>query len=101
MSSTALGILLGLRVGLRHAVEPDHLTAVSTLVSETHDVRRGAVLGVLWGLGHTVSLVAVGMILTIVGQTLPPRAATGFELGVAAMLIVLGARAIAVAVRGE
>jgi hypothetical protein len=101
MSSTALGIMLGILVGLRHAFEPDHLTAVSTLVSETHDARHGAVLGVLWGLGHTISLVVVGMILTVVGATLPPRAGMAFELGVAAMLVLLGGRAIALALRGD
>jgi high-affinity nickel-transport protein len=100
MSSTALGIVLGILVGLRHAFEPDHLTAVSTLVSETHDVRHGALLGVLWGLGHTISLVVVGMILAVVGATLPPGAGVAFELGVAAMLVVLGVRAMVVALRG-
>jgi hypothetical protein len=101
MSSTALGIVLGILVGLRHAFEPDHLTAVSTLVGETHDVRHGALLGVLWGLGHTISLVVVGMILAFVGATLPPRAGTAFELGVAVMLVLLGARALAVALGGD
>jgi high-affinity nickel-transport protein len=101
MSSTALGIMLGILVGLRHAFEPDHLTAVSTLIGETHDVRYGALLGALWGLGHTIALVVVGMILAVVGATLPPRAGTAFELGVAVMLVVLGARAMAVALRGD
>jgi len=99
MSSTVLGIVLGILVGLRHAFEPDHLTAVSTLVTETHSARQGAVLGIAWGLGHTLALVAVGSLLAIVGATLPPRAAVCFELGVAAMLLVLGVRAIAVARR--
>lgn len=100
MSSTALGIVLGLLVGLRHSFEPDHLTAVSTLVGEAHGLRGGALLGALWGVGHTVALVAVGVVLILIGATLPARAAAGFELGVAAMLLVLGARAIAIALRG-
>jgi len=99
MSSTALGVVLGLLVGLRHAFEPDHLTAVSTLVSETRGPGHGALLGVLWGLGHTISLVVVGGVLMLVGASLPPRAAVAFELGVAAMLLVLGASAIAGALR--
>jgi sulfite exporter TauE/SafE len=101
MSSTLLGIVLGVLVGLRHAFEPDHLTAVSTLVSETHSPRHGVLLGVLWGLGHTISLAAVGVILALVGATLPARIGIAFELGVAVMLLLLGARAIAVASRGE
>jgi len=100
MSSTALGIVLGILVGLRHAFEPDHLTAVSTLVSETHDARHGALLGVLWGLGHTISLVVVGASLAVVGATLPTRAGAAFELGVAVMLVVLGVRGMVVALRG-
>ena len=101
MTSSALGIVLGILVGLRHAFEPDHLTAVSTLVSDSHDSRTGALLGVLWGIGHTVALVVVGVILMIVGQTLPARAAVAFELGVAVMLLVLGVRAIANATRAR
>lgn len=100
MASPALGIVLGILVGLRHAFEPDHLSAVSTLVSETHGVQHGALLGALWGLGHTISLVVVGGILALVGATLPARAETAFELAVAVMLLALGARVIAVALRG-
>lgn len=100
MASPALGIVLGLVVGLRHAFEPDHLSAVSTLISESRGVQHGALLGALWGLGHTLSLVAVGVILALVGATLPARAGTAFELAVAVMLLVLGARSIAVAMRG-
>ena len=99
MASTAIGILLGLLVGLRHSFEPDHLTAVSTLVGETRDLRGGAMLGAMWGIGHTLALVAVGAILLMIGASLPERAAVIFELGVAGMLLVLGARAIVVALR--
>jgi len=97
VASTAIGLLLGLLVGLRHSFEPDHLTAVSTLVGETRDLRGGAMLGALWGVGHTLALVAVGAILMVVGASLPERAAVIFELCVAGMLLVLGARAIVVA----
>jgi high-affinity nickel-transport protein len=99
MSASFAGIVLGVLVGLRHAFEPDHLTAVSTLVTEASSARRGAVLGALWGLGHTVSLVVVGMILLVAGASLPARVAASFELAVSAMLIVLGARSIARALR--
>jgi hypothetical protein len=97
VASTAFGLLLGLLVGLRHSFEPDHLTAVSTLVGETRGLRGGAMLGALWGVGHTLSLVIVGAILMIVGASLPERAAVIFELCVAGMLLILGARAIVVA----
>jgi hypothetical protein len=99
VSTTAIGVVLGVLVGLRHAFEPDHLTAVSTLVSATHSPRHGALLGALWGLGHTISLVVVGVILALAGASLPARAGVVFELGVAVMLLLLGGRAVAIASR--
>jgi hypothetical protein len=99
MDGTAMGLLLGLVVGLRHAFEPDHLTAVSTLVAESSDGRRGALLGAIWGIGHTLSLLAVGIVLVAVGAVVPDRVAAGFEIAVAVMLIGLGVRSIVRAVR--
>jgi High-affinity nickel-transport protein len=96
-----LGLLLGLLVGLRHAFEPDHLAAVGTFVAEHRDGRRGALLGALWGLGHTVSLVVVGIVLAVLGASLPANVAAGFELAVAVMLVGLGIRAIARAIRSD
>lgn len=93
------GILLGLLVGMRHAFEPDHLTAISNLVVETSGARRGALLGAIWGLGHTLSLLVVGLVLLLVGAVLPANLAAGFECAVAVMLIVLGARSILHAAR--
>jgi High-affinity nickel-transport protein len=94
MFATSGAVLLGILLGLRHAFEPDHLAAVSTLVTEAGSVRRGALLGALWGLGHTASLMIVGAALVVAGAALPARAAAGFELGVAIMLIALGVRAV-------
>jgi ABC-type nickel/cobalt efflux system permease component RcnA len=85
---------LGLVVGLRHALEPDHVTAVSTLVTEARDARRGMLLGALWGVGHTAALVLVGTLLLATGAALPARTEAAFELAVALMLIVLGARSL-------
>jgi hypothetical protein len=92
-------LLLGLLVGLRHAFEPDHLTAMASLAAEARDPRRGAALGAIWGLGHTVAIVAVGAALLAMGGAMPARLAASFELAVAALLVVLGARAIAIAWR--
>lgn len=95
MSGPIAGVLLGLLVGLRHAFEPDHLTAVATMVGETRGARRGALLGAIWGLGHTVALVCVGIVLIVVGDALPARLGAAFELAVAGVLVLLGIRAIA------
>lgn len=86
--------MLGVAQGVRHALEPDHLAAVSTLASERPGARGGLVLGAWWGLGHTASLLFVGGSLAAVGARLPPQWAALFELLVAVMLIALGTRAV-------
>ncbi len=100
MLVTLTGAGLGLLLGVRHALEPDHLTAVSTLMTEGRGARRGAVLGAFWGLGHTLSLFAVGVALAGLQAELPSPLADAFELAVAVMLVVLGARNLRRAVHG-
>src|SRR5262249_442502 len=92
---TLVSCLLGLLLGARHALEPDHLTAISTLVAERRGARAGLVLGAFWGLGHSITLLGAGVLLTGLHRTMPPRLAEAFELVVAVMLIVLGARSLA------
>jgi len=58
MLTTVLG--LGFVLGLRHALDPDHLVAVSTIVGECRSVKKSSLIGTFWGLGHTVSLPLVG-----------------------------------------
>src|SRR2546422_7647484 len=98
LTGSALGSLLG----LRHALEPDHLTAVSTLMTTAPGERNGvraAMLGAFWGLGHTLSLVVVGAVLVVLRAEMPARMSDLFELFVAIMLVGLGIRAIVLAVR--
>jgi len=98
LTGSALGSLLG----MRHALEPDHLTAVSTLVTSSPGERsnvRAAMLGASWGIGHTFSLVVVGAVLVVLRAEMPARVADIFELLVAIMLVALGVRAILIAVR--
>jgi hypothetical protein len=95
VTSTGLGSLLG----MRHALEPDHLAAVSTLVTGEQNGFKAAFLGICWGLGHTFSLIVVGTILVVLRAEMPMRIADTFEFCVALMLIALGLRAIYVASR--
>jgi high-affinity nickel-transport protein len=90
---------LGTLVGMRHALEPDHLAAVTTLVSRERSGRRAATLGVCWGLGHTFALVVAASALLLVQREMPAGATVAFELMVAVMLIVLGARAMMQTIR--
>ena len=94
MIATTAAVSLGLLVGARHAFEPDHLAAVSTLVTGSRSPRAAALLGLVWGLGHTLALLAVGIVLVLLDAALPARVGAAFELAVAAMLVVLGARAV-------
>jgi high-affinity nickel permease len=96
---TVAAIAVGLLVGTRHAFEPDHLAAVSTLVTTARSPRGATALGLLWGVGHTIALLAVGISLVFVDGMLPARLASAFELAVAAMLVVLGIRAVIRGVR--
>lgn len=94
MVSLTTGLLLGFLLGMRHALEPDHLAAVSVLVTRRGTATAGAVLGAIWGVGHTLALFAVGCSLAALGARIPPRLAACFELLVAAMLVTLGLRAL-------
>jgi high-affinity nickel-transport protein len=87
----------GLAQGMRHALEPDHLAAVSTLLAERRSPRSAASYALAWGLGHAVVLLAFGGALLLVQGQVPPRVGTGFELLVAAMLVVLGVRGLRLA----
>jgi hypothetical protein len=84
----------GSLLGMRHALEPDHLAAVSTLVSGERSGCKAALLGVCWGIGHTLGLVLVGAALVALRTELPAHVADLFELAVAFMLVGLGLRAI-------
>lgn len=96
---TLLG--LGLVFGLKHATEVDHVIAVSTVVSEQRNVLRAALVGGLWGAGHTVSLVVVGAVVLIMRVAIPERVSGWLEFGVALMIIGLGVNALVRALRGR
>jgi hypothetical protein len=93
------GSSLGSLLGMRHALEPDHLAAVSTLVARERSGYGAALLGVWWGLGHTLALLAAGTALVLLRAEMPAQAADLFELAVAAMLVGLGLKAIREAAR--
>jgi hypothetical protein len=91
---TLAGSGFGSLLGMRHAMEPDHLAAVSTLVSYERSPLKAAWLGLCWGLGHTLSLLVVGAALVVFRAEMPASMTVVFELLIAVMLIGLGARAI-------
>ena len=83
--------LLGFFLGMRHATDPDHVVAVTTIVSREKGARRAAGIGLLWGFGHTVTILIVGGAILLFDLVIPPRLGLTMELSVAVMLVVLGA----------
>ncbi len=83
-------ILLGLFLGMRHSTDPDHVVAVSTIVSRKGSIKDSATIGALWGLGHTLTIFLVGSAIIIFGVVIPPRLGLAMEFSVALMLILLG-----------
>ena len=81
---------LGFFLGMRHATDPDHIIAISTLVARHRDPRRAAVIGMVWGVGHTLTILVVGGGIVLLGWVIPPRVGLSLELSVGVMLIVLG-----------
>jgi ABC-type nickel/cobalt efflux system permease component RcnA len=92
---------LGFALGLRHALDVDHLAAVSTIVSERRGLWRSSLVGVVWGIGHTTSLLVVAIGVIGLHAEIPPRLGQCLELGVALMLVGLGARLLHAVLRGD
>ena len=90
MASLVSILLLGFFLGMRHATDPDHVIAVTTIVARQRRVGAAALIGVLWGIGHTLTMVAVGGAIIVFGVVIPPRLGLTMELSVALMLILLG-----------
>ena len=87
ISVLALGFLLG----MRHATDPDHVIAVSTILARQRTALGAAAIGAAWGVGHTLTILVVGGGIILFGWVIPPRLGLSTELGVGVMLIVLGA----------
>ncbi len=83
-------IVLGFFLGMRHATDPDHVIAVTTIVSRQRSIRHAALIGVLWGVGHTITILAVGSAIILFGIVIPARVGLTMELSVGLMLILLG-----------
>ncbi|MEP7271645.1 MAG: sulfite exporter TauE/SafE family protein [Acidobacteriota bacterium] len=90
----------GLIIGLKHAIEADHLAAVSTIVSERRSLLSSSLIGGLWGIGHTISLLAAGVVVILLQIRIPDRVAQGLEFCVAIMLVGLGINALRKLIRG-
>jgi high-affinity nickel permease len=86
LSILAVGVFLG----MRHATDPDHVIAVTTIVSNQRNSLRAALIGAFWGVGHTLTIIVVGAGIILFNLVIPMRLGLSMELSVAVMLIVLG-----------
>ena len=87
-------LLLGFVLGLRHATEADHLAAVSTIVSEKKGLMSASIVGGLWGVGHTIALFAVGLVVILLKLQISESLEAKLESVVGVMLVILGINAI-------
>jgi high-affinity nickel-transport protein len=81
---------LGLVLGMRHSTDADHVVAISTIVSKQRSIRNAAMIGSIWGLGHTITISIVGSLIILCGIEIPPRLGLSMEFSVAVMLVLLG-----------
>jgi high-affinity nickel-transport protein len=88
--SLFLTFVTSLMLGMRHATDPDHIVAVTTIVSRERSVVKAAGIGAVWGLGHTITLLIVGGAIIAFKIAFNARLGLSLELSVAIMLIVLG-----------
>ncbi len=84
-------LLFGFFLGMRHATDPDHVVAVTTIVSRQRSIAGAAWTGIFWGIGHSLTLLAIGGAIILFGIVVPARLGMSLEFCVALMLIVLGA----------
>lgn len=87
-------LALGVVLGLKHSLDPDHVVAVSTIVSEYRNPLRSFWVGVSWGLGHTTTLLLIGVVIILLRLTIPDRLALMLEFLVGIMLVGMGAQVI-------
>ncbi|MCM3768040.1 sulfite exporter TauE/SafE family protein [Neobacillus niacini] len=91
MSGTFLSVLLfGFLLGIKHAIEPDHVIAVSTIASESKNIKRSTFAGIYWGIGHTATLFIFGMVMIVAKNTITDMLAMSLEFLVGVMLVTLG-----------
>jgi hypothetical protein len=101
--SLRIVLVVAVLLGLRHATDPDHLAAVTTLVASGRDraVRRAGELGLAWGLGHATTLFIFGVPILLLNAYLPERLQQGAETAIGCVIVYLAARLLLRWYRGE
>jgi hypothetical protein len=90
MSDALVVLVLGFFLGMRHATDADHVVAIATIVTRQQTTRAAAIAGLLWGVGHSLTVFVVGAAIILARIAIPDRVGAGLELSVGLMLIGLG-----------
>ncbi len=102
MSGSPIGTLaLGFMLGIKHALDADHVVAVSTIVGRERSIWKAARIGAVWGMGHTASLFAAAVAVVVLRTRIPPALGLGLECGVGLMVMALGIDLLWRIARGE
>jgi sulfite exporter TauE/SafE len=94
-------LVIGFVLGIKHAMEPDHVIAVSTMVSNTKKLLSSSIIGIFWGIGHTITLFIVGMVFIFMKKEIPSEVALYLEFAVGVMLVYLGIKSYVFAERND
>jgi ABC-type nickel/cobalt efflux system permease component RcnA len=92
-------VAVGFFLGMRHATDPDHVIAVTTIVTRQRQLKRAALTGAFWGVGHTLTIFVVGALIILFNVVIPTRMGLSMEFSVALMLIFLGIMNVAAFMR--
>lgn len=92
-------LAIGFFLGVRHATDADHVVAIATIVTRERRLSAAAAIGVLWGVGHGLTVAVVGCAIILFGVVIPPRVGLAMEFAVGIMLVVLGVFTLAAVAR--
>lgn len=90
MASGLAILVIGFLLGMRHATDPDHVIAISTIIARERSVTKAGAVGALWGVGHSITILVVGAAIILLGLAVPARIGLTMEFSVGLMLIILG-----------
>lgn len=90
MDGLQVAFVASILLGMRHATDADHVVAITTIVNGEQSLHRAARTGLMWGIGHTLTILAVGVAIILFKVVFTPRIGLSLEMTVAVMLMVLG-----------
>src|SRR3989338_10138267 len=94
MNQSAVILALGFILGIKHAFDPDHIVAVSTIIKDNRQPMKTALIGIFWGIGHTFSLLLIGLIVLFLKINIPQQISLLLEMTVGIMLVILGLKTV-------